>query len=165
MPPEKLGDYLRDLERSSRKHGYTAALYGHFGDGVTHCRVDFDFQRSRAWRTIASSCARRRSSCTVTAARCRANMATAGARRAAARSCTATSWSRLPRVQGDLGSEQPAEPGQGHRAFPIIQPAPGPELRAAALERHFRYPDDQARSRTRPPAASASANAAAAGRR
>ena len=43
VPPEKLGDYLRDLERLFAQHGYTAALYGHFGDGVTHCRVNFDF--------------------------------------------------------------------------------------------------------------------------
>ncbi len=43
VPPEKLGDYLRDLERLFAEHGYTAALYGHFGDGVTHCRVNFDF--------------------------------------------------------------------------------------------------------------------------
>jgi FAD/FMN-containing dehydrogenase/Fe-S oxidoreductase len=43
VPPNKLGDYLRDLERLFSQYGYTAALYGHFGDGVTHCRVDFDF--------------------------------------------------------------------------------------------------------------------------
>ena len=35
MPPEKLGAYLRDLERLFAQHGYTAALYGHFGDGVS----------------------------------------------------------------------------------------------------------------------------------
>ena len=33
----------RDLEELFAEHGYTAALYGHFGDGVTHCRVNFDF--------------------------------------------------------------------------------------------------------------------------
>jgi FAD/FMN-containing dehydrogenase/Fe-S oxidoreductase len=43
VPPDELGDYLRDLERLFAQHGYTAALYGHFGDGVTHCRVNFDF--------------------------------------------------------------------------------------------------------------------------
>ena len=43
VPPDRLGDYLRDLERLFTAHGYTAALYGHFGDGVTHCRVNFDF--------------------------------------------------------------------------------------------------------------------------
>lgn len=43
VPPDNLGDYLRELERLFAEHGYTAALYGHFGDGVTHCRVNFDF--------------------------------------------------------------------------------------------------------------------------
>lgn len=43
VPPAVLGNYLRDLERLFREHRYTAALYGHFGDGVTHCRVNFDF--------------------------------------------------------------------------------------------------------------------------
>jgi Fe-S oxidoreductase len=43
VPPAKLGAYLRDLEKLFAAHGYTAALYGHFGDGVTHCRVNFDF--------------------------------------------------------------------------------------------------------------------------
>jgi FAD/FMN-containing dehydrogenase/Fe-S oxidoreductase len=43
VPPDKLGPYLRDLEKLFAAHGYTAALYGHFGDGVTHCRINFDF--------------------------------------------------------------------------------------------------------------------------
>jgi FAD/FMN-containing dehydrogenase/Fe-S oxidoreductase len=51
VPPEKLGDYLRDLERLFAQHGYTAALYGHFGDGVTHCRVNFDFHSERGLAT------------------------------------------------------------------------------------------------------------------
>jgi FAD/FMN-containing dehydrogenase/Fe-S oxidoreductase len=43
VPPDKLGPYLRELEKLFAAHGYTAALYGHFGDGVTHCRINFDF--------------------------------------------------------------------------------------------------------------------------
>src|SRR4029078_1821161 len=43
VPPDKLGAYLRDVESLFAEHGSTAALYGHFGDGVTHCRVNFDF--------------------------------------------------------------------------------------------------------------------------
>ncbi len=44
VPPDRLGPYMRDLEALFARHGYTAALYGHFGDGVIHCRVDFDFR-------------------------------------------------------------------------------------------------------------------------
>ena len=43
VPPDKLGDYLRELDKLLAEHGYTAALYGHFGDGVTHGRINFDF--------------------------------------------------------------------------------------------------------------------------
>ena len=39
---EDLGRYLRDLEKLFRKYGYEAAVYGHFGDGVVHCRIDWD---------------------------------------------------------------------------------------------------------------------------
>lgn len=42
VPPEKVGDYLRELRNLFNKFGYTAALYGHFGQGCIHCRVDFD---------------------------------------------------------------------------------------------------------------------------
>jgi FAD/FMN-containing dehydrogenase/Fe-S oxidoreductase len=43
VPPSRLGDYLRQLDKLLAAHGYTAALYGHFGDGVTHGRINFDF--------------------------------------------------------------------------------------------------------------------------
>ncbi len=42
VPPEKIGGYLRDLERLYQKHGYIGALYGHFGQGCIHTRVTFD---------------------------------------------------------------------------------------------------------------------------
>ena len=42
VPPDQVGDYLRDLRRLMEKHGYEAALYGHFGMGCIHCRITFD---------------------------------------------------------------------------------------------------------------------------
>jgi FAD/FMN-containing dehydrogenase/Fe-S oxidoreductase len=44
VPPERLGDYLRDLRRLMEKHGYNCSLYGHFGHGCVHTRIDFDFR-------------------------------------------------------------------------------------------------------------------------
>lgn len=41
VPPEKLGDYLRDLMALLEEHGLWALPYGHFGDGCLHMRVDF----------------------------------------------------------------------------------------------------------------------------
>ena len=42
VPPEKVGDYLKDLRELFKKYGYNPSLYGHFGQGCIHCRVEFD---------------------------------------------------------------------------------------------------------------------------
>ncbi len=48
VAPEKLGGYLRELRALYQKYDYNPALYGHFGQGCVHCRVDFDLdQRGR----------------------------------------------------------------------------------------------------------------------
>ena len=44
VAPEKLGGYLRDLCKLYEKYGYESTLYGHFGQGCVHCRLNFDFQ-------------------------------------------------------------------------------------------------------------------------
>src|SRR5579884_2129471 len=40
--PDKLGAYLRDLRQLFDRYGYGCSLYGHFGQGCVHVRVDFD---------------------------------------------------------------------------------------------------------------------------
>ncbi len=42
VPPEQLGGYLRDLRALFNKYEYGCALYGHFGQGCVHTRIDFD---------------------------------------------------------------------------------------------------------------------------
>jgi FAD/FMN-containing dehydrogenase/Fe-S oxidoreductase len=43
VPPERLGDYLRDLIKLYDEFGYSgSALYGHFGHGCVHTRIPFD---------------------------------------------------------------------------------------------------------------------------
>jgi len=42
VPPEKLGAYLRELHQLYSKYHYNADLFGHFGQGCVHCRVDFE---------------------------------------------------------------------------------------------------------------------------
>ncbi len=46
VPPERLGDYLRDLDALYEQHGFVddsgPALYGHFGHGCVHTRIPFD---------------------------------------------------------------------------------------------------------------------------
>jgi Fe-S oxidoreductase len=44
VAPERIGDYLRDLERLCAKHGRRiSCLFGHVGHGCVHSRIDFDF--------------------------------------------------------------------------------------------------------------------------
>jgi FAD/FMN-containing dehydrogenase/Fe-S oxidoreductase len=44
VPPEKVGSYLRSLRTLLQQHGYECDLYGHFGQGCIHTRIDFDFK-------------------------------------------------------------------------------------------------------------------------
>ncbi|MEU0596984.1 FAD-linked oxidase C-terminal domain-containing protein [Streptomyces sp. NPDC006393] len=42
VPPERLGDYLRDLKKLFGEFGYDdPSLYGHFGQGCVHTRIPF----------------------------------------------------------------------------------------------------------------------------
>ncbi|MGC5627517.1 FAD-linked oxidase C-terminal domain-containing protein [Georgenia sp. Z1344] len=41
VPPENLGAYLRDFMAMLDRRGLDGLLYGHFGDGCVHVRVDF----------------------------------------------------------------------------------------------------------------------------
>ncbi|MET8946110.1 FAD-linked oxidase C-terminal domain-containing protein [Streptomyces sp. NPDC004542] len=42
VPPERLGDYLRDLKQLFGEFGYDhPSLYGHFGQGCVHTRIPF----------------------------------------------------------------------------------------------------------------------------
>jgi FAD/FMN-containing dehydrogenase/Fe-S oxidoreductase len=44
VAPEKLGGYLRDLRKLMGDFGYKGSLYGHFGHGCVHTRLNFDLQ-------------------------------------------------------------------------------------------------------------------------
>jgi FAD/FMN-containing dehydrogenase/Fe-S oxidoreductase len=47
VPPEQIGDYLRDLRILARRHGYWGTYYGHLGQGCMHVRYDFDLRSKR----------------------------------------------------------------------------------------------------------------------
>ncbi|MBS1802724.1 MAG: FAD-binding protein [Acidobacteria bacterium] len=44
VPPEKLGDYLRAIKKLMDEYGYSTPLYGHYGQGCVHMRVNFDYR-------------------------------------------------------------------------------------------------------------------------
>jgi FAD/FMN-containing dehydrogenase/Fe-S oxidoreductase len=42
VPPAQVGPYLRDFRALLDRYGYACSLYGHFGDGCIHVRIDFE---------------------------------------------------------------------------------------------------------------------------
>lgn len=44
VPPDKVGNYVRALKDLYRKYDYEGAMYGHFGQGCIHSRINFDLQ-------------------------------------------------------------------------------------------------------------------------
>ncbi|GIG53799.1 FAD-binding and (Fe-S)-binding domain-containing protein [Demequina activiva] len=46
VPPERLGQYLRDFDDLMDSHGVTGQPFGHFGDGCIHVRLDIPLTES-----------------------------------------------------------------------------------------------------------------------
>ncbi|WP_170150051.1 FAD-binding and (Fe-S)-binding domain-containing protein [Kushneria sinocarnis] len=60
VPPDQVGDYVRDLHKLYDKYDYKGALYGHFGQGCIHSRINFDLQSeegARQYRAFAEEAA------------------------------------------------------------------------------------------------------------
>lgn len=50
VPPEKLGAYLRRITALMAEYGYRSPLYGHYGQGCVHMRINFDFRSAEGLR-------------------------------------------------------------------------------------------------------------------
>ncbi len=50
VPPEKLGAYLRSVSALMAEYGYSSPLYGHYGEGCVHMRINFDFRSEKGLR-------------------------------------------------------------------------------------------------------------------
>ena len=61
VPPERLGDYLREFFPMLERHGLQdGAVYGHFGDGCVHAKLPFDLTSAggvAAYRAFLSEAA------------------------------------------------------------------------------------------------------------
>jgi len=44
VPPEQLGSYLRQIFALMKDYGYRSPMYGHFGQGCVHLRINFDLE-------------------------------------------------------------------------------------------------------------------------
>ncbi|MEE1942092.1 FAD-binding and (Fe-S)-binding domain-containing protein [Streptomyces sp. TRM 70361] len=53
VPPDRVGDYLRDLSELFREFGYgDPAVYGHYGHGCLHTRIPFDLTSAEGVATM-----------------------------------------------------------------------------------------------------------------
>jgi len=60
VPREKLGAYLRDFKALLHAHAYESSVYGHFGDGLVHCRINFDLRSEQGvqnWQSFLEEAA------------------------------------------------------------------------------------------------------------
>lgn len=61
VPPARLGSYLRQFMDLLDAHGLHGTVYGHFGEGCLHVRIDFGFQTAEGaavFRAFVTSAAR-----------------------------------------------------------------------------------------------------------
>jgi Fe-S oxidoreductase len=59
VPPASLGPYLRGLTEVMASHGVDGLLYGHFGDGCVHVRIDFPLRdRPQVLRSFTTDAAK-----------------------------------------------------------------------------------------------------------
>ncbi|HEX4346408.1 MAG TPA: FAD-binding and (Fe-S)-binding domain-containing protein, partial [Vicinamibacterales bacterium] len=54
VPPERLGEYLRGFRSLLDTHELHGDLYGHFGQGCVHTRIDFDLETAAGIRNYRS---------------------------------------------------------------------------------------------------------------
>jgi FAD/FMN-containing dehydrogenase/Fe-S oxidoreductase len=52
VPPAQLGKYLRAISRLMAEYGFRSPLYGHYGQGCVHMRINFDFRSAEGIRTF-----------------------------------------------------------------------------------------------------------------
>ena len=52
VPPAQLGAYLRKLTALMGEYGYRSPLYGHYGQGCVHMRINFDFRSQDGLRNF-----------------------------------------------------------------------------------------------------------------
>src|SRR5688572_22063013 len=60
VDPLRLGDYLREFSELVARFGYRTSIYGHFGDGCVHARINFDLRTEQGvahWREFLRAAA------------------------------------------------------------------------------------------------------------
>jgi FAD/FMN-containing dehydrogenase/Fe-S oxidoreductase len=60
VDPMRLGQYLREFRPLVSRFGYETSIYGHFGDGCVHARINFDLRSAEGvahWRAFLRAAA------------------------------------------------------------------------------------------------------------
>jgi FAD/FMN-containing dehydrogenase/Fe-S oxidoreductase len=52
VPPAQLGNYLRAITNLMAQYGFRSPLYGHYGQGCVHTRINFDFTTAKGIATF-----------------------------------------------------------------------------------------------------------------
>ncbi len=114
VPPDRVGDYLRDLRKLLTKYHYGCSLYGHFGQGCIHTRIDFDLKTVEGVKQFRKFL-NEAGDLVVAYGGSISGEHGDGQSKAALlpKMFGADLVPRLRRVQGDLGSRQRDEPAQG----------------------------------------------------
>jgi FAD/FMN-containing dehydrogenase/Fe-S oxidoreductase len=61
VDPQRIGDYLREFRALVARFDYKTSIYGHFGDGCVHARIDFDLKSAAGiahWRRFLEAAAK-----------------------------------------------------------------------------------------------------------
>ena len=146
VPPERLGEYLRDSRKLARALRLRELALRPLRPGLRPRALELRPRRRATgiakFRALPRRGGRPRAS--SSAARSPASTATASRAPSCCRRCSATELvERVPRVQVDLGSRLEDEPGQGRRPVPDHDEPPARHrLHPPRSTTHFAYPDD-----------------------
>ena len=116
VPPERLGEYLRGFRSLLDRYDYRTSIYGHFGGGCVHCRINFDLRSHGGiehWRAFLDEAA----DLVVSHGGSLSGEHGDGQSRAELleRMYGAGAGRGVPGDEADLGPAEPDEPAQGRR--------------------------------------------------
>ena len=159
VPSRALPAYLRELEALMAAHGVDGLLYGHFGDGCIHARIDFPLRdRPSVLRSFTQDAARLAASYGGSASGEHGDGRARGELLPAMYSATAIGL--FGAVEAAVRPGQPAQPGRDRRPGPARRRPAGP-ARPAAAARPRRSPTPPTAATSRRPCTAAPASASA----
>ena len=146
VPPHRVGDYLRDLRKLLEKFGYACSLYGHFGQGCIHTRIDFElktYEGVKQFRAFLNEAADLVSSYGGSISGEHGDGQSEGG--ALAQDVRARDRAGFSRIQGDLGSRAQDESPSRRRSGSSGRksPARGRRIVHPMSKLIFVFPDDQ----------------------